>query len=83
MAESFVRSVSADILFFSSQGISEDGEISDVSEEETSIRKVMLSRAKYKVFLCDSEKIGVTRPFTVCNKDDINKIICNEKLPWE
>lgn len=83
MAEAFVRSVSANIMFFSSQGISEDGEISDVSEEETSIRKVMLSRAKYKVFLCDSGKIGITRPFTVCTKDDIDKIICDTKLPWE
>lgn len=83
MAEGFLRSVSADIMFFSSQGISEDGEISDVSEAETSIRKVMLSRAKYKVFLCDSGKIGVKRPFTVCTKDDVDKIICNTKLPWE
>ena len=83
MAEEFLRSVSADMLFFSSQGISEDGEISDVSEEETSIRRVMLSRAKYKVFLCDSSKVGVRRPFTLCTKDDVDKIISDTTLPWE
>lgn len=83
MAEEFLRSVSADMLFFSSQGISEDGEISDVSEEETSIRRVMLSRAKYKIFLCDSSKVGVRRPFTLCTKDDVDKIISDTTLPWE
>ena len=83
MAEKFIRSVSADMLFFSSQGISEDGEISDVSEEETSIRKAMLDRARYKVFLCDSSKLGVVKPFTVCNKDNVDKIICDTTLPWE
>lgn len=81
--ESFIASTYADILFFSSQAISEDGEISDISEEETSLRKVMLSRAKKKVFLCDSSKIGLKKTFTLCTKDDVDRIICNEKLPWE
>jgi DeoR/GlpR family transcriptional regulator of sugar metabolism len=79
---SFIRSISADIVFFSSQGISDDGEISDVSEEETAIRRVMLERAKYKVFLCDSSKIGVRKSFRLCSKDDVDRIICDVELPW-
>lgn len=82
MAESFIRSISADIVFFSSQGISDDGEISDVSEEETAIRRAMLERANYKVFLCDASKIGVRKPFRVCSKDDVDRIICDVELPW-
>lgn len=82
-AESFVSGVSADLLFFSSQGLSQTGEISDASEEESSLRKVMLSRAKKKIFLCDSSKIGSKYTFTVCNKDEVDEIICDEKLPWE
>ena len=82
-AENFLRSVSADIAFFSSQGISEDGEITDVSEAETSMRRVMLSRAKKKIFLCDSSKIGVRKVFSLCRKEDIDEIICDKKLPWE
>ncbi len=82
-AENYLRSVSADIAFFSSQGISEDGEITDVSESETSIRRVMLSRARKKIFLCDSSKIGVRKVFSVCHKEDIDGIICDKKLPWE
>ena len=71
------------IFFFSSQGISEDGEISDSSEEETSLRRVMLERSKQKYFLCDSSKIGVKKLFTVCRESDLDGIICDTKLPWE
>ncbi len=82
-AERFLEGISADMLFFSSQGISEEGEITDVSEEETSLRRVMLSRAKQKIFLCDDSKIGIHRDFLLCTKADVDKIICNVKLPWE
>lgn len=82
-AENYIDSVNADIVFFSSQAISNDGEISDVSEEETSLRKKMLARGKKKIFLCDSSKLGLKKTFTLCTKDDIDKIICDKKLPWE
>jgi len=82
-AEEYVRGITADILFFSSQAISDTGEISDVSEEETALRKVMLSHAKTKIFLCDSSKVGLKKTFKLCTKDDVDVIICDEKLPWE
>ena len=74
-AENYLRSVRADCLFFSSQGLSEDGEISDASEEETALRRVMLTRAERRYFLCDSSKLGVKQTFTLCHKDDITEII--------
>ncbi len=82
-AENFVRSVSVDFLFFSAQGIDEEGEISDVCEEETHLRRVMLSRARKKIFLCDSSKIGVRGDFVLCRREDVDRIICDKKLPWE
>ena len=82
-AESYISGINADILFFSSQALSDDGEISDVSEEETSLRRVMLSRAKRKIFLADSSKLGERRTFSVCTKDDVDKIICDKTLPFE
>lgn len=82
-AERFLRAVSADILFFSSQGLSLEGEISDASEEETSLRRIMLARAEKKIFLCDSSKLGQKRLFTVCTKKDVDRILCNAPLPWE
>lgn len=83
VAENYIDSVNADIVFFSSQAISNDGEISDVSEEETSLRRKMLARAKKKIFLCDSSKLGSKKTFSLCTKDDVDLIICDKKLPWE
>lgn len=82
-AENYVNGINADIVFFSSQALSNDGIISDVSEEETSLRKAMLLHSKKKIFLCDSSKIGLIQTFTLCTKDDIDKIICDINLPWE
>lgn len=82
-AQRYLNEINADILFFSSQAISDSGEISDSSEEETTLRKTMLTRAKKRIFLCDSSKLGQKRTFTVCEKDDVDMMICDEKLPWE
>lgn len=81
--EDFLNNINADILFFSAQAISDDGEISDVSEDETPIRKTMLKRAQKKVFLCDSTKIGIRKMLKICDKDDLDEIICDVLLPWE
>lgn len=83
LAEEFVKNISADILFFSSQSISEEGEITDISEEETHLRKIMLKRARKKIFICDSSKIGLEKTFRLCSKDDVDVIICDKPLPWE
>ena len=82
-AEKYISEINADILFFSSQALSFEGEISDASEAETSLRRVMLSRSKRKIFLADASKLGESRTFTVCHKDDVDKIICDRELPWE
>ena len=82
-AENYLRSVSADILFFSSQAITEEGEITDSSEEETALRRIMIARSSRQYFLCDDSKIGGRRIFSVCHKDDITGVICNTALPWE
>lgn len=82
-AEDYVRSINADLLFFSAQALSQDGILSDASEEETALRRVMLSRAKRRILLCDASKLGSTRTFTVCSKEDVDLILCDAPLPWE
>ena len=81
-AEHFIRSVNADLVFFSSQAISQSGVITDVSETEIAMRKAMLSQAARQYFLCDSTKFGLTRPFTLCRKEDITGIICDKELSF-
>ena len=82
-AEKFIKEINEDLMFFSSQAISDEGEITDASEEESSLRQKMLAQAKKKIFLCDSTKVGKKYTFTVCSKDEIDHIICDKKLPWE
>jgi DeoR/GlpR family transcriptional regulator of sugar metabolism len=80
-AEEFIKNFNADILFFSSQSLSLDGDITDSSEEETAIRKVMLKQAKKKVFLCDSSKFGQGCFNNLCHISDVDEVICDEELP--
>ena len=82
-AEQFIKHIHADTLFFSSQAISLDGMISDSSEEESSLRRVMLNNATTKIFLCDSSKLGKKRTFRLCDRKEVDRIICDAELPWE
>ena len=71
-AESFIRQIKADALFFSSQGVSENGDITDSSEEEIALRRAMIESSKEQYFLCDGSKVGKDFPFVLGNVADIN-----------
>lgn len=73
--EEFIKKIKADMLFFSCQGLSDNGDITDSSIEEISLRKVMFESAKEKYFLCDSSKIGSEFPFTLCNISELTNVI--------
>lgn len=66
-AADFVRNFNADIMFFSSRGISEDGRITDASQEETHIRQIMLQQSQKHIFLCDHHKIGRLYCYNLCH----------------
>lgn len=76
----FIESLNADLMFFSAQGLSPDGAITDFSESETGLRQAMLRHARRKVFLCDSSKLGKRFLFTVCMVRDIDRVICDKPL---
>lgn len=82
-AQEFMQQITASTVFFSSQGVLENGDIVDSSEEEIALRKVMLQRARNKIFLCDSSKYGKEYPFTLCNCSDITQIISDTPLHLE
>lgn len=79
-AEEFLHGVHGDLMFFSAQGIAQTGEITDVSEQEIAMRKVMLSCAEKRFFVCDSSKLGIRRSFLLCRKEELNGIICDREL---
>lgn len=61
-----------DILFFSSQSLDVNGGISDSTEAENYVRKMMLKASKTTVFLCDFEKFNATSTYKLCNLNDVD-----------
>lgn len=82
-AETFraLSELSVDILFFSSQALDRNGNISDTTEAENYTRKVMLQSAKIKVFLCDSEKFDTRCTYKLCNLQEIDHAIFDKPYP--
>ena len=73
-----LSNIKADILFFSSQSLNINGDISDSTEEENYVRALMLEASKKTVFLCDNEKFNKTSLHKLCNIDDIDIAIFNQ-----
>ena len=71
-AEDFVRRFNADLMFFSSRGISEDGRITDSSVEESRLRQVMMKYAKKKIYLFDTTKLGKEYMINLCHIDEVD-----------
>lgn len=82
-AEDFVKRISADILFFSCRGLSLNGEMSDVSTEEASLRTAMFKRCKKKILLLDSSKIGKDYFYVMGHLSEIDEIISEIEIPIE
>lgn len=76
-----LNNIYADMLFFTSSALSEEGIITDTNENETAIRKMMLSHSKKKVFLCPYNRFSLTAPYKVANAADLNYIVSERKLP--
>lgn len=64
--------INVDIVFFSSQSLNKNGEITDATEEENYVRQIMLKRAKKKVFLCDSTKFNSSALYFLTNLNDVD-----------
>lgn len=74
----FIRHFNADLFFFSSRGLSEGGQITDASGEETCVRRAMFEQSRRQVFLCDSSKVGKSYCYNLCMLSQIDDYI-NEK----
>lgn len=77
IAEETISTLYADICFFSSQGVTEEGIVTDFSEEETRLRKCMIKNAKKSIFLYDRSKLGKRFLFTVCQLELLAGSITN------
>lgn len=73
--ESFIRHFNADIFFFSSRGLSDDGRITDASADETHVRRAMFEQSKQRIFMCDHSKLGHTYSCNLCRLSDCDAFI--------
>ena len=76
-----ISGYNADVAIFSCRGLSLDGTPSDTSSEENDVRRAMMRRAKKKILLCDSKKIGNVYLNNLCEPEDLNEIISNADIP--
>lgn len=81
IAEDAAKNFFADIMFFSSSSLDSSGIISDYSEEETALRKVMKEFSRTTVFLCDSGKFSTRSAFRVFSLCEIDYIVSNTAIP--
>ena len=83
VAEAALAQFCPDVAFISSQGVAEDGEITDASEEETALRRVAMRRAVCTVFLCDSSKVGKRFFNRLGRLSDMDRVIVDSAFPAE
>lgn len=70
------QNIYANIAFFSTHALSQDGVISDNTDwDEVAIRNAMIRNAAKKVYLCDSLKFGKRSAYTQCTLRDVDVLI--------
>ena len=84
-AESAVSSYHADKVFFSSKGFSPQLGATDSNEQESVIRKLMITHSKEVVYLCDHTKFQRTGYIATAQLSDITHFIADVIPPaeWE
>jgi len=70
-----VRRVYFDAMFFSSAGFDEEF-VSDWSESETVLRRIVMEQSKKRYFVADPSKRGQRFPHIVCRTAELDGIFC-------
>lgn len=78
LAIDLVSNYNADFLFFSCDGLSNDGWISDNSFEECLVRRAFMKRASKRILLIDPSKKGKKYKYNLCSIEEIDYCITAE-----
>lgn len=79
-ARKMIRSINADLMFFSVRGLSDSGKLTTSSTDDDII-ETMMENSKKTCLLIDSSKFGNTYPFTLCSINEIDMIVSDAILP--
>jgi len=82
-ARNMISSLFVDILFFSCRGALLDIGLTDSSEEEAELKRVMLKHSKKKAVLLDSQKFEQSAFAKVCDFSEIDYLITEKPLSEE
>lgn len=74
-----VADFQCDLLFFSARSISLEKGVTDVNEEDVSIKRQMMNSARKSIFLCDSSKFDRTSYRVFCSLSEIDCIITDKR----
>lgn len=80
-AYNIIEQNNADIFFFSCRGLSSEGMLTDISEQENYVRRKMMKNSKKSYLLCASEKFDKKYFHNLCSVKDITGIISEKELP--
>lgn len=76
-----IESFNANSVFFSCRGLSDDGFLTDISDNENNVRRKMIAHSKNAYLMCASNKLGQKYFHNLCTVKDISKVICDTPLP--
>ena len=79
-AEEAVGSIHADIAFFASDALDEEGNITDSYMSEIPVTLRMLKNSRKRVFLCDGHKVGKTSVYHQCTLGDVDCVVSDAPL---
>lgn len=78
-----LKNIHVDQMFFTCTSLGPEGQITDVNEEETQIRRFMLTRSQTVVFLCSGERYGRYSQHMTTTLDSVDVVVSEEALPVE
>ena len=79
-AQNFLSQIHADVVLFSVQALTSDGNFYDCYAEEVAVRNIMLKNARRKILLIDSSKLGRPSTFYQGNVRDLDYVVSDRDL---
>ena len=80
-AEAFAADFNYDVAFYSSYGVNERGVITDTSEPEISLRRVVMRQSKKNVYVCSGEKFSISTPFNFIELNKMDVVVTDTEVP--
>lgn len=76
-----LRNINIDIAFIGVSGFSVDSGFTCGTEEDVYIKRLVIEKARTGVILCDHTKFRRLMPYTFCDIDGADYLICDRPLP--